>query len=44
MNDTERNGKDSCVSNGNGASRHIDLPPSVTGEDAGHEPAQRQER
>ena len=38
MNDTERNGKDSCASNGNGASRVIDLPPSVTGEDAGHEP------
>ena len=38
MNDTERNGKDSCASNGNGASPHIDLLHSGTGEDAGHEP------
>jgi putative DNA primase/helicase len=38
MNDTERKGKDSCTSNGHGASRVIDLPRSVTGEDVGHEP------
>ena len=38
MNDTERTGKEPCKSNGDGASRHIDLPRSVTNEDAGHEP------
>ena len=39
MSDTERNKKDSCTSNGNGASRVIDLPRSAIGEDAGHEPS-----
>ena len=43
MNDTERNGKDSCESNGNDASRHIDLARTVIGEDTGHEPSKNAE-